>query len=268
MEVAVIAVWLVVMVPLHVTALQDSTCLLMAKTVKASILFLPTHPTANNSCVVIVDIDECATGLAGCSHSCTNIIGSFRCTCPAETFLESDGRTCEGCSIDNGGCQQVCVTAPGDQSFHCLCHGNYELTNGKKCRAKGPQPYLLFANDDDIRQMNFDGTGYKSLQTKLNRAFAMDIHYQRGKVYFSSQSAFSDFADLYELDLATNNAHQILSDSNFVDDPAHIAIDWVNDKLYWTDVNSVMRVDLDGSNPKELIRAGRPYGIAVDPYLG
>ena len=214
------------------------------------------------------DIDECSTGVAGCSHQCTNTIGSFRCSCPPETFLGSDGRTCEGCSIDNGGCQQVCVTAPGGHSFHCLCHGNYELSNGKKCRAKGPQPYLLVANDFDIRKLNFDGTGFQTVQQQLNKALAIDIHYGRGTAYFASQDKFSHFADLYELDLATYTAKVILSDENFVNAPVHIAVDWVNDKLYWTEAVGVMRCDLDGSNPEQLISAGFAKGIAVDPHLG
>ena len=159
------------------------------------------------------------------------------------------------------------MTTPGGRSFHCLCHGNYRLDNGKKCRANGPQPYLLFADDTDIQRLNFDGTGFKTVQKKLHRAFALDIHYQRGKAYYATQPIFSHFADLYEMDLATYDVKQILSNQTFVDDPKHIAVDWVNDKLYWTDVSGVMRVNLDGSNPEEFIKAASPYGVAVDPYL-
>ena len=41
------------------------------------------------------DINECA-GSHGCSHGCTNTIGSFLCTCPDGLFLSDDERTCEG----------------------------------------------------------------------------------------------------------------------------------------------------------------------------
>jgi hypothetical protein len=206
---------------------------------------------------------------AGCSHSCQNIIGGYRCICPPGTFLASDGRTCEGCSIDNGGCQQVCVTALGGQSFHCLCHGNYDLI-GRKCRAKGPQPYLLFSTGTAIRQMNFDGTGLKTLTSSVNRAVALDIHYQNGKVYYATQPLFSFRKDLYEMDLSTHNEKIILSGNMYknLDDPFQIAVDWVNDKLYWTDEDRrvIVRVSLNGSNPTEIIKGGSPRGIAIDPH--
>ena len=41
------------------------------------------------------DINEC-TGTHGCSHGCTNTIGSFLCTCPDGLFLSDDGQNCEG----------------------------------------------------------------------------------------------------------------------------------------------------------------------------
>ena len=42
------------------------------------------------------DINECANN-PGCSHSCANTPGSFRCTCPSGGYqLGSDRRTCEG----------------------------------------------------------------------------------------------------------------------------------------------------------------------------
>ena len=216
------------------------------------------------------DVDECLGKSAGCSHSCRNTIGGFRCICPPGTFLGSDGRTCEGCSIDNGGCQQLCVTAPGGQSFHCLCHGNYDLIQGRKCRAKGPQPYLLFSTGTTIRQMNFDGTGHKILKSSLRRAAALDIHYEKGKAYYATQPPFSFYKDLYEIDLSTYSVKMILSNIKYqnLDNPFQIAVDWVNDKLYWTDDDSkaIIRVDLDGSNPTKIIKGGNPRGIAIDPH--
>ena len=46
-----------------------------------------------------VDIDECATGSAGCSAdaTCTNVAGSFTCTC--NSGYEGDGQTCAGTSL-------------------------------------------------------------------------------------------------------------------------------------------------------------------------
>ena len=43
------------------------------------------------------DIDECLTDNAGCSHSCTNVPGGYRCSCPdPELTLGADNHTCKG----------------------------------------------------------------------------------------------------------------------------------------------------------------------------
>lgn len=41
-----------------------------------------------------VDVDECRTGVALCSHRCLNAAGSFTCGCPRGLVLGPDGRTC------------------------------------------------------------------------------------------------------------------------------------------------------------------------------
>lgn len=43
---------------------------------------------------MILDRDECALNISGCSNGCQNTIGSFYCTCPAGTILDADQRTC------------------------------------------------------------------------------------------------------------------------------------------------------------------------------
>ena len=218
----------------------------------------------------LLDIDECSNGTSGCSHFCTNTYGSYRCSCPAETSLGSDSRTCEGCPINNGGCQQVCVTAPGGSSYHCLCHGNYQLVSGKNCRAKGPQPYLLVSNDYDIRRLNFDGTGFRYVKRSLSRVYALDMHYAKGKVYYATRQAFKFYKQIREMDFSGANDRLILENSKFVDNPEGLVVDWVNDKLYWTDVNlkKVLQANLDGSSPKVIAdNLKSPRAIAIDPYL-
>ena len=42
------------------------------------------------------DIDECIEGLDGCDHNCTNIVGSYFCTCMDGYDLEIDNHTCTG----------------------------------------------------------------------------------------------------------------------------------------------------------------------------
>ncbi|XP_078378574.1 ZP domain-containing protein-like [Oculina patagonica] len=49
------------------------------------------------------DLDECVVKNGGCSHDCTNTVGSYECSCPdVELALARDNRTCEarGVKVD------------------------------------------------------------------------------------------------------------------------------------------------------------------------
>lgn len=41
-----------------------------------------------------VDIDECSSGHAKCSHGCVNVLGSFSCLCHPGFELGADGKQC------------------------------------------------------------------------------------------------------------------------------------------------------------------------------
>ena len=42
----------------------------------------------------LIDINECNNELT-CQHGCTNLAGSYKCSCPKGYRLNPDGRTCE-----------------------------------------------------------------------------------------------------------------------------------------------------------------------------
>ena len=41
-----------------------------------------------------IDVDECAVGDGGCSHTCTNSLGSHQCSCPSGLELSWDKSRC------------------------------------------------------------------------------------------------------------------------------------------------------------------------------
>ncbi len=45
---------------------------------------------------ITVDKNECLTENGGCDHNCTNLLGSYSCSCLEGYALESNNRTCTG----------------------------------------------------------------------------------------------------------------------------------------------------------------------------
>ena len=45
---------------------------------------------------LIADVNECSVNNGGCSDVCTNTVGSYQCSCSTGFTLQSDGKTCTG----------------------------------------------------------------------------------------------------------------------------------------------------------------------------
>ncbi|XP_078681184.1 uncharacterized protein LOC144916073 [Branchiostoma floridae x Branchiostoma belcheri] len=85
------------------------------------------------------DTDECATDNGGCAQTCTNVPGSYTCSCPQGFVLIRDSHGCEDldeCATENGRCDQICTNVPG--SYRCFCRQGFVLTeDAHGCRVCG-----------------------------------------------------------------------------------------------------------------------------------
>ncbi|XP_034739439.1 pro-epidermal growth factor [Etheostoma cragini] len=211
------------------------------------------------------EIIPCEGNFTKCGHGCLTTAEGAICVCPEGSLLQEDGQACTGClSADRGGCSQLC-TPVSPTRWQCGCLPGYQLhQDGKRCIASGPAPYLLVANLVDVKQINLDGTGDKSLvEEPRGTIIALDYDPVENNVYFASTGQKT----IERVDLNSGLRDVLVSDG--LDSPEGLAIDWVHRRMYWTD-KSQSTVDcstLVGLNRITIVSKGleKPRDIAVHP---
>lgn len=229
------------------------------------------------------DTNECAFDGA-CSQQCINTEGSFQCACVQGYILRPDGRTCK---------------ALGKYSLSMMFEkfGNEVEWNDFKFYVvdlfTGGEPYLIFANRIDIRKLIPSKSEYTSILKGLENAIALDFHHEQDLVFWSdvtldiikrSHLNGSDVREIItrglEIPGTLSSAPEIimsylksLASSGFqLSLPGGVAVDWIHDKLFWTDAGTsrIEVSNLDGSMRKVLVweKLEKPRAIVAHPAEG
>ena len=86
-----------------------------------------------NNNIILTDVDECARGIDGCAQTCTNVVGSYSCSCDAGYRLASNRRSCNDineCILGIDHCAQTCMNTIG--SYICICGSGYHLASDRQ----------------------------------------------------------------------------------------------------------------------------------------
>jgi hypothetical protein len=212
-------------------------------------------------------INECLSKSHNCSQGCKDLPIGHVCTCNRGYKLSHDQRTCVDVNEckEFGSCTQNCYNYEG--SYACYCDEGFTLDvrDKKTCRAKSPKPYLVFANDFDIREVSLNGDDYKPILSIWSSIVALAVDTREQMLYW---------ADNYNKTISRapmNNPGKVQvilnKDLKMLQG---LDVDWIGRKIYWTDtaLKTISVSDLDGSNRKILVKGGPREefrGIAVHP---
>lgn len=183
---------------------------------------------------MFVDLDECALGLHHCSQDCTNINGSYVCSC-RDGFVLSD--------LFSGVCKSL------DPKLTVV------YTNGPELRGyeSNEKKHLsILSNEKRIRAIDFDPKSEivywaDSYDQSIKRSYMVDAKDGQVKVG-------------YPQDLNIKGPFK----------PVAVAVDWVGDNLYWAEIDlskedkpagRIMVARQDGRYRRSIISGGA-YWIA------
>ena len=172
-----------------------------------------------------------------------------------------------GCSDDNGGCEQLCMPVNSSTS-RCICTIGYHVSTSKSTECKPISDLLVYAVDNQLRGLALSPPSYSSAL-----APASNIG-QPTALAFMAKEQLMFWADLgigtvWRMRRDGTERTMILSE---LESPIGLALDWVAELLYWTDdrTDLVEVCKLDGSSRKVIVsgRLSRPGAIAVSPEEG
>ncbi|XP_014481783.1 PREDICTED: low-density lipoprotein receptor-related protein 2 [Dinoponera quadriceps] len=188
------------------------------------------------------DIDECQTGLHQCSHICTNLNGSYACSC-RQGFQLSDGHS--------GVCR-----AEDDDTVVLFADGPEVRAYGLQTK----QEIDVIGDEKQVQAIDFDPKAeyvfwIDSYDNTIKRSYMVNARKGEAKVGYAQ-----------DLNMKTESK------------PTSLAVDWISDNLYWSEVDEtgatlhgrVMVSKSDGRYRRSLVTVNleQPTSVAVDPERG
>ena len=256
---------------------------------------------------------NCSDGVCPSGSTCRKTFYGPFCQCRNGQYFNGTSATCEDideCAYD-GYCDQICTNLPG--SFRCSCNVGYELVNDVHCVSTAPTKLLLassgvitlmsvdgtvvhdtptngkvvaadftdsdssfcFLDFDDLSSMELNcvvngSTATQTVQTQFSLSYAVQMAYDWFSLnwYFTDDQREKIFLCRSDGTACTNLLYRDLKT------PHSIAVDPLRDRLFFTthgDVPSVQSTSLIGLDRKSLVNSTqivRPLGLTMDCVNG
>ncbi|KAJ8282634.1 hypothetical protein COCON_G00051530 [Conger conger] len=224
---------------------------------------------------------------AFCNQTKANAI----CQCKSGFQRNQRNKQCEEVNecLHFGTCSHYCTNIKG--SYKCTCDGNYKEINGTCHAKGPEDRVLFIANDTEIRGFVYpfnQSHGHKQLARIEDNAriIGMDALFQGHKFIWATQFNPGGifYKDILGRSQTKTNSGIICPDFRR---PRDVSADWVTGNIYWTDHSrmhwfsyytahwtklrySINVGRLGGTNCTRLITdiAGEPYAIAVNAVQG
>ncbi|XP_064182725.1 low-density lipoprotein receptor-related protein 1B-like isoform X2 [Anguilla rostrata] len=224
---------------------------------------------------------------AFCNQTKANAI----CQCKSGFQRNERNKRCEEVNecLHFGTCSHYCTNIKG--SYKCTCDGNYKEINGTCQAKGPEDRVLFIANDTEIRGFVYpfnQSHGHKQLARIEDNAriIGMDALFQGHKFIWATQFNPGGifYKDILGRSQTKTNSGIICPDFRR---PRDVSADWVTGNIYWTDHSrmhwfsyytahwtrlrySINVGRLGGASCTRLITdiAGEPYAIAVNPVQG
>lgn len=188
-----------------------------------------------------------------------------------KVFAKKSGAEKHPCRSGNGNCQHLCVPA-GNRDRRCLCSTGFRPEGDTNC-----QVYKSFAVVSSLTRMqgyslDDHAEAMQPLAAPGHNILHLDSHVAKNFIYWVEYNpGQGDMNGIFRIKPDGTDKKHIISDGIGGNGIRGIAVDWVSDNLYFTNVfphETYLEVSwLDGSNRMVLFKTttDAPREIAVNP---
>lgn len=209
-------------------------------------------------------VNECSQ--KKCSQGCFVATNGSTCYCNAGFRLLADHISCadvDECAEDPHVCSHGCINSPGSYSCHCL--EGYQLTDNSFCKARDPEPLLVFSTTKEIRGLWLRSNRYFEIHPAEAQAVGVEFDSDQHRVFWTDVSTRRSSIHSCRLD-GSDFKTLFSAEKTLLED---LSLDWVANNLYITDslVKRILVCTTDGASCSALITdsVDSPRAIIVNP---